>query len=90
MENNLNSLGGLYKSQTIMLKLIEKGFQRSLAYKIVQECAMKSWNNKSKFTEILLTNKELNKKLSKKDIKTLINGKDELKNIDWIFKNKIK
>ena len=51
MERNLNLLGGLYNSQNIMLKLIEKGFQRDLAYKIVQDCAMKSWNENSKFNE---------------------------------------
>ena len=90
MQKNLNSLGGLYKSQNIMLKLIEKGFQRDLAYKIVQECAMKSWNNNSKFNENLINDKHLNKKLSKDDIKNLVDDKDELKNIDWIYKNKIK
>ncbi len=90
MKRNLNSLGGLYKSQEIMLKLIEKGFQRDLAYKIVQECAMLSWNNNSKFIENMVTNKQLNKKLSKNDIKNLIDDKDELKNINWIYKNKIK
>ncbi len=90
MEKNLNLLGGLYKSQNIMLRLIEKGFQRDLAYKIVQECAMKSWNNNSKFNENLMNHNQLNKKLSKKDIKKLLDDKDELKKIDWIYKNKIK
>ena len=90
MLKNLNSLGGLYKSQDIMLKLIEKGFQRSLAYKIVQDCAMKSWNNNSKFIENLIINKQLNDKLSKHDIKKIITNNDELKKIEWIFKNKIK
>ena len=90
MQRNLNSLGGLYKSQKIMLRLIELGFQRSLAYKIVQECAMKSWNNNSQFIENLITNKQLNSKLSENDIKNLVDDKDELKNIDWIYKNKIK
>ena len=90
MHRNLNSLGGLYKSQKIMLRLIELGFQRSLAYKIVQECAMKSWNNNSQFIENLITNKQLNSKLSENDIKNLVDDKDELKNIDWIYKNKIK
>ena len=90
MQRNLNALGGLYKSQDILLKLIEKGFQRNLAYKIVQECAMQSWNNKGQFIKNIITNKQLNKKLSKKDIKSLVDNKDELKKIDWIYKNKIK
>ena len=90
MERNLNLLGGLYNSQNIMLKLIEKGFQRDLAYKIVQDCAMKSWNENSKFNENLIMNKQLNDKLSKKDINKLIDDRNDLKKIDWIYKNKIK
>ncbi len=90
MQRNLNSLGGLYKSQDIMLKLIEKGFQRDLAYKIVQNCAMDSWNNNSEFSKNLINNKQLNAKLSKNDITKLINDTNELKKIDWIYKNKIK
>ena len=89
MEKNLNLLGGLYKSQNIMLKLIKNGFQRQVAYKIVQECAMNSWNNNSQFDENLMANKHLNQKLSKKQIKKLIDDKDELKKIEWIYKNKI-
>ena len=90
MERNLNLLGGLYNSQNIMLKLIEKGFQRDLAYKIVQDCAMKSWNQNSKFNENLIMNKQLNDKLSKKDINKIIDERNDLKKIDWIYKNKIK
>ena len=90
MEKNLNSLGGLYKSQNIMLKLIEEGLEREFAYKIVQECAMKSWNNNGEFIKNLTESKHLNKKLSKKNIKNLVNDKEELKKIDWIYKNKIK
>ena len=90
MERNLNLLGGLYNSQNIMLKLIEKGFQRDLAYKIVQDCAMKSWNKNSKFNENLIMNKQLNDKLSKKDINKIIDERNDLKKIDWIYKNKIK
>ncbi len=90
MQRNLNLLGGLYKSQNIMLKLIKKGFQRELAYKIVQECAMKSWNNNSQFVKNLITNKKLNNKLSRNDIKNLVDDREELDKIDWIYKNKIK
>ena len=45
MKKNLNMLGGLHNTHNIMLKLIEKGLDRQLAYKIVQESAMKTWNS---------------------------------------------
>ena len=90
MKKNLNMLGGLHKTHNIMLKLIEHGLQRQLAYKIVQESAMLTWNNKKKFLDVLVENKQLNKFLSKKQIDNILNDKNDLKNINWIFKNKVK
>ena len=90
MEKNLNMLGGLHNTHNIMLKLIEKGLSRQLAYKIVQESAMETWNNKREFAEVLLKNKQLNKIIKNKDIENIINSCNNLKNINWIFKNKIK
>ncbi len=90
MEKNLNMLGGLHNTHNIMLKLIEKGLSRQLAYKIVQESAMETWNNKREFAKVLLKNKQLNKIIKNKDIEKIINSCNNLKNIDWIFKNKIK
>ena len=90
MMKNLNMLGGLHNTHNIMLKLIEKGLKRQMAYKIVQESAMETWNNKKQFQEVLCKNKQLNKMLSQKDIKIIVNDTNNLKNINWIFKNKIK
>ena len=82
--------------KNIMLILIEKGFLRNAAYKIVQEWAMKSWNNNSEFSEILINNKELNsfKKFTfwsehlilhtYKSLKTILT-KSGFKNIDIKF-----
>ena len=90
MKKNLNMLGGLHNTHNIMLKLIEKGLSRQLAYKIVQDSAMETWNNKTEFSEVLIKNRELNKIIEDKDIEKIINDCNNLKNIDWIFKNKIK
>ena len=90
MKKNLNMLGGLHNTHNIMLKLIDHGLQRQLAYKIVQESAMLTWNNKKQFSDVLVENKQLNKILNKKQIHKIINDKNDLKNINWIFKNKVK
>ena len=90
MKKNLNMLGGLHNTHNIMLKLIKKGLKRQIAYKIVQESAMETWNSKKQFYDVLLRNKQLNKLLKKKDIEIIIKNGNELKNIDWIYKNKIK
>jgi len=73
-----------------MLKSTEKGLKRQQAYKIVQKSAMETWNNNKDFTQVLHKNKELNNILNSKEIVKLIKDDNDLKKIDWIFKNKIK
>ena len=90
MLKNLNMLGGLHRTHNIMLKLIEKGLKRQQAYKIVQESAMETWNNNKNFSQVFQKNKELNKILNSEEIKKIIKDDNDLKKIDWIFKNKIK
>ena len=90
MLKNLNMLGGLHRTHNIILKLIEKGLKRQQAYKIVQESAMETWNNNKNFSQVFQKNKELNKILNSKEIKKIIKDDNDLKKIDWIFKNKIK
>jgi adenylosuccinate lyase len=48
MLNNLNITRGLVYSQTILLRLVDKGVSREDAYKIVQTAAMKVWDDKGK------------------------------------------
>ncbi len=90
MHRNLNMLGGLHKTHNIMLRLIEKGLKRQQAYRIVQDSAMRTWNNKMVFSEVLKKNKELNRILNSEDINEIIKENSDLKSINWIFKNKIK
>ena len=88
MKTNLNKLGGLHKSQIILLALIQKGISRQDAYVIVQTAAMESWNSKQKFEDILNNNKEIKKYLNPEELKKILYSEDKLDNIDWIFKNK--
>jgi len=89
MKNNLNKLGGLHKSQNILLALIQKGLSRHEAYSIVQSTATESWNSKDEFKDILVNNLEINKYLTKDEINKILHSEDKVDNIDWIFKNKI-
>ena len=89
MKKNLNQLGGLHKSQNILLALTQKGLSRQDAYSIVQSSAMKSWNTKERFEDILVNNEEIQKYLSKDEIRKILYSEDKVDNIDWIFKNKI-
>ena len=51
---------------------------------------METWNNNKNFSQVFQKNKELNKKLNSKEIMKIIKDDNDLKKIDWIFKNKIK
>ncbi len=90
MEKNLNLLGGLDKSQDLLLSLTKKGVSRQKAYSIIQKCAMASWNNKNNFEEILLKNKEFRKYISENELKKIMIKNNKIEKIAWIFKNKVK
>ena len=90
MEKNLNSLGGLHKSQDILKALIKRGLSRQEAYLNVQSLCAKAWNTKEKFIEILLKDNKINEFLSEKEIKKILTNDDIKDSIDWIYKNKFK
>ena len=90
MEKNLNLLGGLYNSQKLLLKLTKKGLSRQEAYSLVQKNAMKAWNSKKSFFEVLKNDKKILKYISISDLRTILANNDKNNKIDWIFKNKIK
>ena len=89
MKKNLNLLGGLHKSQNILLALTKKGISRQEAYAMVQSSAMKSWNSKDLFEDVLLKNPDIQKYLTKDEINKIFLNEDKIDNIDWIYKNKI-
>ena len=90
MKRNLDLMGGLHNSQKLLLRLTKKGLSRQEAYSIVQKNAMKAWNSKKSFYEILKSDKILLKSISKQEIKDILENDIKNNNIDWIFKNKIK
>ncbi len=90
MKKNLNLLGGLHNSQNLLLKLRKIGLSREVAYSMVQKNAMKAWGNKKSFYDVLKDDKSLMNKITIKELKKILENKTKSKQIDWIFKNKIK
>ena len=88
MKKNLNQLGGLHKSQNILLALTQKGLSRQDAYIIVQSAALKSWNSKERFEDVLNNDEKIKKYLKTKELKNILKNEDKIAHIDWIFKNK--
>jgi len=90
MKKNLEMLGGLHNSQKLLLKLTQKGLSRQTAYSIVQKNAMEAWDNNKTFYEVLKNDKTLLKNISKHELRNILEIDTKNKQIDWIFKNKIK
>ena len=90
MMRNLNLTRGLVFSQTVLLKLVNKGIFREDAYKIVQTAAMEVWADKSKdLLSELLKSEDVMKYLSEKELKDIFNNKNMLRNVDYIFSRSI-
>lgn len=85
MMENLNLTQGLIFSQVLLIALIKKNVSREHAYHLIQRNSLKAWNNHLNFKELLLSDKEINKILSKKEIKDCFSFEPYLKRIDYIF-----
>ncbi len=86
MINNLNLTRGLVFSQTILLKLVDKGVTREDAYKIVQTSAMDVWNDQTKnLKNEILSSNEAMKYLTKDEVEAIFNNKKMLSNVNFIF-----
>ena len=90
MLKNLNLTRGLIHSQTVLLKLINKGVIREDAYKIVQSSAMKVWGDETKnLKDELLASKKVMKILSKQEIENIFNTDRILNQVDYIFNRSV-
>ncbi len=86
MKKNLDKTHGLVFSQEILLALTKKGMKREDAYRVVQERAMKVWENGSDFRDLIGESEEVKKLLSKADLDELFDAERSLKHIDYIFR----
>ncbi|MEW6189438.1 MAG: adenylosuccinate lyase [Actinomycetota bacterium] len=86
MRKNLEKTGGIIFSQRVLLRLVEKGLSREEAYRLVQTNAMRAWQDKENFKDLLLKNTEITKYLSPGEIEDCFDLRYYLRNIDTIFK----
>jgi len=90
MKKNLDKLGGLHKSQNILLALIKQGLSRKEAYIIIQTAANKSMDSNSRFEDIIKNDKKIKKYLNINDLEKLFFSEDKVKHIDNIFRKAFK
>ncbi len=82
---NLNMTHGVIFSQRVLLSLIEKGTTREDAYAIVQENAMKSWQEGTEFRKLLGQDERVQKHLNAADLDAIFDVNHFLKHLDYIF-----
>lgn len=86
MMKTIEKTGGLFYSQGLLLKLVEKGYTREEAYQIVQDNAMRVWNAGGSLKELSLNDGRITAKLSHDEIEEIFKLENFLHNIDYIFK----
>jgi adenylosuccinate lyase len=88
MMKNIHHTRGLIFSQMALLKLIEKGMSREEAYRIVQDAAMKVWNdNQTDLKSELLKHDKINTLLTSQEIGSIFEIKNFFNNLDSIYAN---
>ncbi|HPJ34192.1 MAG TPA: adenylosuccinate lyase [Spirochaetota bacterium] len=86
MQANIERTGGLFYSQSLLLLLIEKGFTREKAYKMVQDMAMRVWAREGSLKELTLKSQQIMGKVTAAELDTLFDINRYYKNIDAIYK----
>ncbi len=86
MKRNMNVYGGVIFSQKVLLALVEKGMSREEAYRIVQACAHKAWNQPDgNFRELISQDTAVKQLLSAQELEACFDPQNHLKHLDQIY-----
>ncbi len=85
MLRNLWASHGLVFSQSVLLKLIDKGLSREEAYRIVQASAMKAWRDQTSFKDLLLQDETVRASLTEPELESCFDPNRYLENIHVVF-----
>ena len=86
MRANLESTRGVSASGQVLLALMRQGLSRTRAYELVQRCALAAWRNGSHFSDVLLRDPEIRKRLTPAAVRRCVSPERHLKHVDRIFK----
>jgi adenylosuccinate lyase len=85
MLKNINTTRGLIFSQAVLLALTRKGLTREQAYRLVQNCSLKAWQENLDFRQLVSTDPEITRHLTPKEIEICFSLEPYLQKIDFIF-----
>jgi len=85
MMENMRLTRGVIFSQQVLLKLIEKKMTREEAYAVVQDNAMRAWQEGLEFKDLLLADERVQSVMGRKEIEGVFRLENFLENVDYIF-----
>jgi adenylosuccinate lyase len=85
MMRNLDTTRGMLSSESILLRLVQKGLSREQAYQLVQRTAMKVWEGGAGFRETLLADADIASHLTDQEIDECLDVEHHLRFVDEIF-----
>lgn len=85
MRENIYKTFGLTFSQRVLHMLIDKGMSREKAYDTVQPLAMKAWEEKTMFRDLVEADETIQANLSEQDIEKAFDLEHHTQNVDRIF-----
>jgi adenylosuccinate lyase len=85
MQENLELTHGLIYSGELLLELVAKNVTREDAYRWVQRNAMRVWDEGGSFKEKVLTDADITKRCTPKDIEKVFDSARLVRNVDSIF-----
>jgi adenylosuccinate lyase len=85
MLQNLELTGGLIYSGALMLELVRRGVLRETAYRWVQRNAMRVWDEKADFLELVLADEDIRRHLPEEEIRGCFDYREKLKYVDFVF-----
>jgi adenylosuccinate lyase len=85
MIKNIELTRGLAYSGQLLLDLTRKGILREDAYRWIQRCSMKVWDEDKDFLQVLQEDPDIAQVLSREEIQSVVNPQLQLRNVDTIF-----
>ena len=82
---NLEKTGGLIYSQAVLLTLVGKGVSRERAYDLVQKYAMRSWEERVPFRQLLENDREIASLLTAEEIESCFDPQKHLRFVPYIY-----
>ena len=85
MKANLNQGGGIVFSQRVLLALVESGAARDEAYRVVQEAALKAWDEGDDFKRLLLADSRVTDRVPPAELEELFDPSWHVRHVDVAY-----